>query len=139
MKRATVYRIETKNGTGMCGSGGIYNAAGSDAYSPTRHPGPHEDDKLHEATRDRMNGRMYFDYQPYHFGFASIDQLRNWVYKDEWLVSLHNDGHVLAVIESEDVIAGYTQAVFIRPEEYQKVSILEYFNLTRQGDTDKEI
>lgn len=139
MKKATVYRIETRDGTGMYGSGGIRMAAGEEAYSDSRHPGPEDDGKLRKATKERGGGKVYFDYSPFHFGFADIGQLRNWVYEDKWLVALHDSGHVLAIIESEDVMIGHTQAIFIRPEEYQKVSILEYFNLTRQGDTDKEI
>jgi hypothetical protein len=130
---ATVYRIETKDGQGMYGSGGFRRAAGEAAYDGSRHPGPGEDGKMRKVTEKRRD-TYYFDYSPFHFGFISVEQLRNWIYKDEWLLSLHESGHVLAIVRSEDVIEGFTQAIFVRPEKYQKVSIKEYFNLKDQYD-----
>jgi hypothetical protein len=123
----TVYRIE-KDGIGMYGSGGCGGEYGYDSF---RHPAPDDDAKLRKATDERkaQDGKMYFDYAPSHFGFISIEQLRAWVYADDWLRSLHESGHVLAIIRSDDVLVGHTQVIFKRPEKYLKVSIKDYFNL----------
>lgn len=126
--KTTVYRIETKDGTGMYGSGGCREAGFG--YDNSRHPSPEDDALLSKLLEEKSgNAAWCFSFSPYHFGFATIEQLRNWIYRDEWLLELHNSGHVLAIIESEEVFAGYTQAIFIRPETYQTLDIKEYFNL----------
>lgn len=130
MKKATVYRIEHKETRqGMYfGPRSLYNianACGDDIYGEhSRHPHPMEDSVL-MATDIPRYATAHLNY-----GFASIEQLRSWLYKDAWLVGLHAAGYVLAIIESEEVYVGSTQAVFLRPETYPTFSIQEYFNLT---------
>lgn len=127
--KTTVYRIEDSlTKCGMYGSGGCREA--DFGYEHNHHPAPEEDtllaSRLEAATGESA---WSFSYGAYHFGFASLDQLRNWIYRDKWLLALHESGHVLAIIESEEVFAGYTQVVFKRPETYQTVSIKEFFEL----------
>jgi hypothetical protein len=68
----------------------------------------------------------------YYFGFSSIDQLRSWIYKDDWLVGLHDIGMLLAVYicEDEDVLVGNTQAIFKGNVSKTQHSILEYFSIS---------
>lgn len=133
MKKATVYRIEhkeTKQGM-YFGPRSLYNIAGAcgdDIYGEhRRHPHPREDSVL--MSTDFYNLR---DTSGLNYGFISIEQLRSWLYKDAWLIGLDAAGYVLAIIESEEVYVGSTQAVFLRPDEYPTFSIKEYFNLTEK-------
>lgn len=116
----TVYRIEDSEGRGMY----YYrNTRNPISYEPARHPVPGCDSLL------MASGFPLYGSQHLNYGFISIEQLRSWIYRDEWLLGLHELGYVLAVIESDEVYVGNTQAVFLRPEVYTKHSILEYFNL----------
>lgn len=129
--RTTVYRIEHgvhKSGLyDSCGGKGLYGVL-CDLDEPTygddrRHPLPEDDSLLVLVLGDRkVRGVM-------HFGFGSVDQLRNWLYKDSWLLGLHDAGYVLAIVEADEAFVGSTQAVFVRPESYPTVSIKDYFNL----------
>lgn len=131
--KITVYRIEHAESTGgmYVGGRGLYDIAGSagdDIYNNPRHPLPNEDSVLMASGIPR-NAWGIKDLQRLHFGFASVEQLRNWLYKDQWLVGLHDAGYVLAIIETEEAYIGSTQAVFLRPDVYEKVSIKDYFKL----------
>ena len=71
-------------------------------------------------------------------GFANTDQLRSWIYKDEWLVQMERRGFRLAVfdIDNDHVVVGNTQAIFQRdrakdvaffgPASYFDIDINEY-------------
>lgn len=133
----TVYRIEHAET-----KAGMYRLAGVDLYQimtsygwdgdQDRHPSPESDSVLMQSG---IPGNTWGLGEISHlrFGFASVDQLRSWLYKDEWLLGLHNHGYVLAIIETEEAYIGSTQAVFLRPEVYETVSIKEYFKLN-QGE-----
>jgi hypothetical protein len=126
-----IYRIENAEGTGP------YQGMSDDEsplpmqFSET-HPSPEDDSLLVRAFRDyaRINeldtdgtrtiwGMIYGDFL---FGFGSQDQLRRWVYNDEWMVKLDNAGFHLSVYEipDEKMIVGHTQAVFERSAGRQK-------------------
>lgn len=130
----TIYRIEDKEGYGMYRSG--RNLEYFFTSDRERHPQPHNDSLLCQEFSIYSN--LYFnsdgvptEESEYYFGFGSIQQLRNWIYKDDWLVELHNIGFMISEYTCEDNNAhvGYTQAVFINEVEYKQYSILEYFNL----------
>ena len=136
----TVFRIQHKD-TGK----GMYRHTGrclasicSSSYDVEydRHPTPWEDSKLTDSILEKYDsvGSVIYNESPYLYGFISVDQLRSWLYRDEWLLGLHNEGYILIVVETDDVYTGNSQAVFTAPNGYVTHSIKEYFNLT-----DKEI
>lgn len=123
-----VYRIEHTDGKGM------YRSTGRSLYEchfykqTDRHPSPDEDSKL--FTEIQAKNLLNWNYGRYVFGFASVDQLRSWLYQDEILLWLDDRGFILAVIEVDDVLIGNTQCMFIKPETYEKKNIREFFKLS---------
>ena len=128
----TIYRIETPEGEGMYHSGA--SEVTSNLHHPYRHPEPDEDDLLAPVLISKSGGSehiAWYALRNYYFGFSSVEQLRRWIYQDEWLRGLHNDGLVITVIESDDVLLGHTQAMFDGRVSEQQHSILEFFNLSQ--------
>lgn len=125
----TAYRIEYPDGKGMyhCVNGEwvASKIMGNDKY---RHPLPEDDSKLCEE-RDFRN---ILCLTPYKFAFESVKQLRNWIYQDDWLQSLHNCGMLISeyTCQDEDVLVGNTQAIFKNEISRIQYNILEYFKLT---------
>ena len=108
------FRIE-RNGLGF------YNAQASvaaamyaswqDIEYETRHPGPLQDSLLRvnfEAARGPMN---IHSMDPFRFGFASMAQLRAWIYRDEWRDSLAREGFLLNIYLPSEMYVGNTQAM----------------------------
>lgn len=105
-----VFRIEDERGAGMYRSG--KSVIFSDICWPDRsHPSPWEDIPFGYSMRayDRP------DIVHHRFGFASLEQLRRWIYKDEWLVELHHAGYRLSIYEVDpyNVIIGESQCAFL--------------------------
>jgi hypothetical protein len=141
----TVYRIEYEPDGEGCyqrfneekdrGFGAITGSTIADE----RHPHPSSDSllqkNLQEAGFQPATGFLglfgMISYEPYRFGFASIEQLRAWMFKDSWLTSLADQNYILAVckVPAYQVLVGNTQCVFIRPEIYEKKNLREFFNL----------
>lgn len=129
--KQTVYRIErdkSKEGMYTCITGkdwySITNGAQTD-----RHPTPWEDSLL-RANIIAAGYSMTDIACEMHYGFISIEQLRTWIYKDEWLKGLSDNGFILAEYRSEEVFVGNTQAIFYRgPRRHRKHNIKKYFNL----------
>lgn len=127
----TIYRIETPEGAGMYCSR-VSNIT-NEMQDMFKHPMPDEDDLLVFALKDKSENGSYILWsklEHYYFGFSSVEQLRRWIYQDEWLRILHDDGLVITVIESNDVLLGHTQAMFSGRVSEQQHSILEFFNLS---------
>ena len=88
-----VWRLEDSGGRGMYGefrdSSYFYYASmgsGEDDPAPENvHPLPYEDPLLKFAPWN----------SDYYFGFSSIEQMRRWIYKDEWLSRLAAYGIML--------------------------------------------
>jgi hypothetical protein len=104
MKSFTLYLIHKEGKTSV----GMYRSVMAGALDDTaRHPTPSKDSGLiyngydHYARTDRRD---------FYYGFSSIEQLRRWVYPDQWLRSLHEEGYVLSTFQSLGY-TGYTQAV----------------------------
>lgn len=133
----TVYRIENDFGYGMYYAGA--NAAeemfewGRD--SAMRHPPPKKDSAFGKSLRAKY-GTFCFEKEisKYKFGFCSKEQLLSWIYKEEWLVSLHNEGFTLSIISCEDgdVIEGSTQCAFNNPVSSVRYSLKSYFKLDEE-------
>jgi hypothetical protein len=127
-----VYRVERKdNRRGIySGMGGLYEIS---SYSTdSRHPEP-ERDSLLIASITAAGHRAYTKIETLHYGFVSIDQLRSWLYDDEWLKELSENGFILAEYKSEEVYVGNTQLIFLRGERRHHVhNIMKYFQLTKE-------
>ena len=122
-----VYRIEDEDGKGMYHS----SKAISMEVDERKHKEPCSDSLLAPVWLSLSTGSR----ETFVFGFASIEQLRNWVYDDDWLYKLHETGFILSVydVPDKDVIAGHTQVMFLRFEDVRAAriehSIKEYFKL----------
>lgn len=108
------FRIE-RNGRGF------YNAQASvaaamyasweDTEYETRHPGPLQDSLL-RANFEAAQGPMTMSsMDPFRFGFASMAQLRAWVYRDEWRDSLAREDFLLNIYLPSEMYVGNTQAM----------------------------
>lgn len=104
-----VYRVETPHQKGMYHSDtNGFLAVGID--DRMRHPVPRDDSRLCRNLI-AITGNDYFQSHHY-FGFLSIDQLKRWIYMDEWRVALDAMGYKVSVYEVPVVIEGDTQAIF---------------------------
>lgn len=117
-----VFRVEDDEGNGM------YNGwcALQEMQERERHPIPGDDWELMSAVhKSKIDERCYEVLSMNDpceapdellFGFASMEQLRFWIYKHEWIQRLKDEGFKLSVYEVEDGWAahGRTQAVFIK-------------------------
>lgn len=106
-----IYRIENKRGRGM-----YYNGdEGCQVrymMQEERHPPPTSDVKLRGVWE-----KLYWngEHQFWQFGFNSLDQLRSWVYKQEWRWELHDAGFAVYAYAATDYHLGDTQAIMIKP------------------------
>ena len=132
-----VYRVEAKDGYGMYSSDqDVAYVFRTSKVSP-RHPMAERDDALVKAGWHVKEwnwgalGRWYSPVCPagheFHadggwaatkaddgtrFAFASLEQLKNWIYRDAWRQRLQERGYHIKVYETQDAIGGDTQAVF---------------------------
>ena len=96
-----------------------------------KHVKPIDDIKLWEALGEYADSDFEEDIeqvlQEFKFGFADILQMREWVYRDDWIKRLHECGLVLVEYECEDwdVLEGYYQIVFKNPVK-SKMNFLNY-------------
>lgn len=103
-----IYRVENQRGVGMykAYAKACYAMVGSD-----RHPSPNDDAELRPAWHQLLNEGLY---RHYNFGFATLDQLRSWIYKDEWREELdRKDFYAMCYyVPDEYMHIGATQAIF---------------------------
>jgi hypothetical protein len=138
MENTKIYRIETQSGEGMYTSGivrdlnlPLYQITAPDSFGPGRHPLPFYDTKLVAEGRklDLFYGRYDMIRSEWvKFGFGSINQLRNWIYNDDWLIKLHAAGLRLCIYEGA-VAVGNTQAIIdvrtmVKIEELSLLTLL---------------
>jgi hypothetical protein len=136
-----IYRIENGNGVGFgtklsgvhCdfrGELSVWSVVLGNGCSydldANIHPGPNDDDSLIKNLNDR-------DITKYSFAFASAKQMREWLYRDKWLVALEKYGMVVStyIIDSQHVILGDKQCLYLPDKVSYKTeeSISEYFGL----------
>ena len=115
-----VYRIETINGEGVY-RGEISLYIYFDSY---KHPMPNDDSLLMQNL-----GRLDFKY--YHFGFASLGQLRSWFYADDWMRKIAKNRNFLSIYDAKEVYLGNAQVCFNRDtaNRIEQHEILEFFNI----------
>lgn len=131
----TIYRIEAITGEGMyrCRSAlvSFKDACDIMPIDEAKHPTPRNDSLLimnMEASGLDTNSEDVYEYR---FGFSSLEQLRNWIYRDSWLIGLHDIGLVITeyCCEDKDVLVGHTQAIFKGSLYRKSYSIKKYFYL----------
>lgn len=90
------------------------------------HPCPDDDVGLMKS----LNGQ---DISKFLFAFSSAKQMREWLYRDKWLVSLEKYGMLVSsyVIDSEHVILGDKQCLYLPDKVTYKIqeTISDYFGL----------
>ena len=99
------------------------------------HPGPYRDKKMAKALQeesgktnpsdldtidgDRINGR--------YFGFTNPQQLKHWIYMEEWRRELDEDGFCIYLIEPEPdtYLEGDSQCIFNIEDVIGTMTLLE--------------
>ena len=122
-----VYRVENAQGGGMYRNDGLSVASICDIsdYSSARHPHPTADDALMRSIPRHLN-QMGMPAYVFNYGFASLEQLKMWLYQNEWRVALSDAGFHVAVYNClKDAYVGDTQAVFIK----QHATLVETLHL----------
>lgn len=116
-----IYRVEDSYHTGM------YSAETSSNMFElqSRHPPPEDDVTLGPKWKALSKDER----DPYHFGFASMEQLKFWIYMQEWRTELESEGYRVSVysVSPSCALVGETQCVFL-PEAAKKLysqSLLE--------------
>lgn len=125
-----VYRVENKHGEGMyTGRRSIHECPGFD-HDVYNHPAP----------SSRM---LSHSFSGYLFGFESLEAARKWLYEDEWLIWLDDQGYMISVYQINDDYQIYKensqQLVFfnilesegdccIRSEPIQRLFLKDYIN-----------
>ncbi len=84
--------------------------AGLDLNEPRYHPAPRCDSGLGPEAMNFLYGNQELA----RFGFADEVQLRRWLYRDTWLMTLHNVGAELVEYEvtGQNTYVGHTQVIF---------------------------
>lgn len=127
-----LYRVHLKGDISV----GMYTAAcaGNFFEMDGRHPPPSSDSMLRTAWNDisERNGRTGGPPQ-WWFGFGSLEQFSNWVYREEWWQRLTDEGYVISLINVPDnrCHLGYTQAIMHNhhTEIVKSVSVIEWETL----------
>lgn len=110
-----VYRLQTADGFGAYRNS-VVRSGLIKYYAETgntdKHPLPYEDAKLRPLWNEIEPDELH----NYYFGFCSIEQFKNWFFKESWRKELSQIGVKMYVFEvdDEDVLVGDTQAVFLR-------------------------
>lgn len=111
----TIYRVENANGRGMYRAGGSYSALEFE-FDEYIHPMPSSDDALMRSIQERGEynecGSLDYSMDDY-FGFSSLDQLKRWIYRDDWRSKLDAAGFHVSVYSAVGACIGDTQAVFL--------------------------
>lgn len=108
VRKVLVYRVEHED-TRL----GLYSSRYKfDMNEKDRHPCPSQDPGLGEFYLQNIYHHAYNRDSPYFFGFASLDQLSSWIYKEEQIAELNATGFVIAIYQTDDYCIGNTQMVF---------------------------
>jgi len=124
-----VYRLEDSRSFGIyCkGTDGSLSAAAKCMREDeARHPNPFLDEMLmaNLEKADVLFSDCFFCWE-------SVQELKSWVYVDQWLIRLHSHGIKLAVYvcERNTVISGEHQSMFYSSLRKRQYDILGYFKL----------
>lgn len=114
-----IWRIEDENGEGMYrGSRTIEEVDDMTSWSSSRHPCPHFDDGL------GWNDIDCDERDAWKFGFATLGQMRQWVYKAKWRKGLDEIGFSLVCYRVPDKFGRRSnfQAIF-HSEHAERVEV----------------
>lgn len=105
-----IYRVESKRGTGMYVNSSCWSVKEA-MQEYERHPDPTQDAGLRDVWRD-----LYYGHEStlFSFGFATIAQLKSWIYRDDWRQILHDHGFAVYAYNAKTYHLGDTQAIFIK-------------------------
>lgn len=108
--RRTLYRVENLRMEGIYVNGTASVIGIRDGFHG-RHPSPFEDSALMADLENK--GLPSPTNREWRYGFASLDQLRNWLYKAEWRSTLAFHGFFISIIDVSnlDCAIGDTQAM----------------------------
>ena len=112
MAKMKIWRLEDSEGAGVYRGGNYYLKAtwddDEDCNNVNRHPTPHNDDAL--GFYD-IHSSIRYDYI---FGFTSLSQMHQWVYRAKWRRALTNMSIQLNCyeVDSEHVRRSPFQAIF---------------------------
>lgn len=96
-----IYRIENAKRQGPYNNkGSILQEHSSRVPNDRRHPPPEYDHKLGNKLREIFKNEMFPE--KYRFGFSSVEQAQQWVYKRSWCVALRKAGFKLSCFEVPD-------------------------------------
>lgn len=85
-----IWRIENEDGEGIYrGSTGLFNIDEGSTMTSARHPCPIYDNGLGWTDIDSSERELW------KFGFATLAQMRQWVYKSKWRIGLDQLGFSL--------------------------------------------
>lgn len=113
-----LYRVENVDGEGMYRSSAP-DLTLSEMQDYDRHPTPNKDTMLRQGVIRLLGLDPYDNFVEYSkwlqfkYGFVSLDQMRAWIYANEWRKALHEKGFYISVYECDEkyFVAGNTQAV----------------------------
>lgn len=107
-----IYRMQNEDGEGMYRKSSVSEAIFGDTTNRSKHPSPKDDSKISKFWCDLS----FLWAEKYYFGFASILQMRNWIYDDFWFDQLAEKGYhpYELEIEEEYVQIGNTQAIYLK-------------------------
>lgn len=116
-----VYRIEMPSGRGLyrCGL-----PCDDELEDDMRHPTPSDDAELWPYWK----GMDYRERDQMRFGYATIAQLKSWVYKKSWRKKIKDHGLVVSVYRARFVRVGSAQAVF-RLKTAKKIGEIDILDL----------
>lgn len=109
MRKELCFRVEHKDH-----KAGVYNSScrapgTQSSFEDPRHPSPMED----QSIRPFWINLMQTDYaDKYYFGFSSMDQLRRWIFSEEYMNHLKHKHMVIGIYQTDDYHIGDTQMVF---------------------------
>lgn len=127
MALVEIFRFEDECGTGMY----YTNTNANDVFEwdTVNHPVPNEDSLLMSNLSEKTGSCSIK--KIHKFGFSSMEQLRRWLYQDQWLIGLNRIGIKLAIYlcDEDSVVVGHTQSIFDDYLKKDQYNILEYFGL----------
>lgn len=102
-----IYRLESKCGTGVYRH--CFDVA-NENHNMYVTPSP-SNDTLLEDFWNSLTG-----WSKYYFGFASVDQMKQWFYDTEQVKRLHDENIVVVIYETDDaqIKVGSKQAIFVK-------------------------
>lgn len=81
-----------------------------------KRPGIFEDQKLRHL-------RNVTDHSKFYYGFASLEQLRDWFHDEEEIRLMKKDGFIIGIYRCKHYIIGDKQSIFI-PENYTRTKTM---------------